>query len=187
MSEEKTMTKRDQVLEMLNEGTFTREQIAEKLAMPVASVSSQFTYLRWMGNYIIYNEDKIVRTATKEMYDAWVAERAANKKTSTRASAKSPQDQADALAKTLANWKKLFASWGVKLKKIDADLITMPDDDELQELRDEAAANTTLLGIKIKRGEKKALTLPEPLDEATENEEVEEAEETEDGEGEDLL
>lgn len=181
MADEKTTTKRDQVLEMLNEGTFTREQIAEKLGMPVASVSSQFTYLRWMGNYIIYDNNKVVKTATKEEYDTWVAERAANKKTG-KASTRDPQDQANALAKSLGNWKKSLASWKGKLKKVNVDLNDMPDDAELQELCDEAAANITLLNIKIRRGEKKALTLPEPLDEIDETPEAEETEE-----GEDLL
>lgn len=187
MSEEKTMTKRDQVLEMLKEGTFTREQIAEKLGMPIASVSSQFTYLRWMGNYIIYDENKIVKSVSKETYDAWVAERAANKKTG-KASTRDPQDQANALAKSLGNWKKLLTSWLGKKAKIDTDLHDMPDDEELQELGDEAAANVTLLTIKIRRGEKRALTLPEPLDEVDEAPEVLEAEEAEETEeGEDLL
>lgn len=181
MADEKTMTKRDQVLEMLNEGTFTREQIAEKLGMPVASVSSQFTYLRWMGNYIIYDDNKVVKTATKEEYDTWVAERAANKKTG-KASTRDPQDQANALAKSLGNWKKSLASWVSKNAKISHDLGDMPDDVELQELKDEAEANITLLTIKIRRGEKKALTLPEPLDEIDETPEAEETEE-----GEDLL
>ena len=184
MSEEKTLTKRDQVLEMLNEGNYTREQIAEKLGMPIASVSSQFTYLRWMGNYITYDDNKVVRTATKEDYDKWVAERAANKKTG-KASTRDPQDQANALAKSLGNWKKSLASWEGKLKKVNADLNDMPDDEELQELGDEAKANITLLTIKIRRGEKKALTLPEPLDEIEDAPEAEEGGENE--EGEDLL
>ena len=48
--------KREQVKDMIAEGTHTKAQIAETLGMSAASVSTQMTYLRWMGNNIIYDD-----------------------------------------------------------------------------------------------------------------------------------
>lgn len=159
-----TKSKRDQVLEMLREGGYTREEIADALDMTVASVSSQFTYLRWMGNFIIYDEDKVIHLVNQEEYDKWLEEKAANRKTKSSTSAKTPQEQADALDKTIKNQTKQLENWQAKKTKIDNDLEAMPDDDELQEMQAEAAANITLLQIKIKRNNAKLADLPEPAD-----------------------
>lgn len=175
--------KREQVLDMLKEAKWTREEIAEALDMTVASVSSQLTYLRWMGNFIIYDENKILKTVTKEEYEQWMAEKEANKKTRT-ASTRTPEEQAVALAKTIKTQTKQLANWEEKLVKIQKDLQDMPDDEELLEMLDEANANITLLKIKLRRNKVKQDELPaittdeeEELDEA--NEEDEDEEETE--------
>lgn len=163
MSKEVT-GKREQVLEMLKEGTFTREQIAEKLDMSVASVSSQFTYLRWMGNFITYDENKVVKLATEEEYNAWNAVREANKKTGSSTSKKPAAEQYASLVKTIENQEKQLDTWSLKHLKIEDDLKEMPDDEELLEMYEEAGANLILLKIKLKRNKVKLDAMPVPKD-----------------------
>jgi len=163
MSETKEMSKRDQVLEMLKEGGHTRDEIAQKLEMSTASVSSQFTYLRWMGYYIIYDENKILSLVDQDEYEKWQAEKERNKKTKA-VSTRTPEEQAEALEKTLGNQTKQLDNWREKLVKIDADMEKMPNDEELQDMQAEAQANITLLEIKMKRNKAKLESLGDDLD-----------------------
>lgn len=159
MSEKVEVSKREQVLAMLKEGVHTREQIATALSMSVASVSSQFTYLRWMGNYITYDANKVMSLATKEEYDVWAASREGQAKKAA-VSKKTVEEQTALLGKTIETQTKQLSTWALKLNKINDDLKAMPDDEELTDMRDEAGANVVLLGIKLKRNKKRLTELP---------------------------
>ena len=159
--------KRDQVKLLIAKGGYTRDTIAKELGMSVASVSSQFTYLRWMGNFIIFDDDKHLSLVDEATYNAWVAEKAAKagtKKTSASAT-KTPAEQYKTLAKTIGVEKKQQEAWKAKLAKIEKDQEDMPEDDELIEMGLEAGAMVTLLGIKVARNEKKLAAMPEPEEE----------------------
>ena len=152
--------RREQVKGMIEQGEFTKAQIAEELSVSAASVSSQMTYLRWMGNFIKYDADKILTIVTEEEHVAWQEELAANRK-STSVSNKTPEEQAEAVFKTIERQNSSLTTWTKKAEKVEVDLIDEPDDEELLELKAEADANVVLLGIKIKRNERKAADLPD--------------------------
>lgn len=163
----KETPKRDQVLALLQDPTvkYTREELAIKLQTTVASISSQFTYLRWMGNFIIFDENKKLSLVSQAEYEAWAAARSAKagkKATATR----SPEAQAVALAKTVAGQEKQLATWAAKLEQVVKDLVAEPVNETLLELQTEARANVDLLTIKIKRNKAKLLELPEPSEPA---------------------
>jgi len=156
--------KRDQVKALIEKGGYTREMIANELGMSVASVSSQFTYLRWMGNFIIFDDDKKLSMATEGEFNAWTAAKAAKagtKKTAA-ASAKTPAEQYKALAKQIGTEKKQLDTWKAKLAVIEKDVAAMPEDAELHEMHAEATAMAVLLNIKVSRNEKKLAAMPEP-------------------------
>jgi len=176
----KDIPKRDQVLELLKEGGYTREEIAQKLDMTTASVSSQFTYLRWMGNYIIYDENKVLSLVDQDEYKAWQAAREANKKVKTSGSSKSPEEQAEALDKTIKNQEKQLTGWREKLVKIDRDLEDDSGNEELLELKAEAQANIVLLEIKIKRNKGRLENVADALEGNDNNDPDEEEDEEED-------
>lgn len=166
MSDEK-VAKRDQVLAMLREGKHTREQIATTLGMSTASVSSQFTYLRWMGNYIVADATtKIVSLATETEFAAWEAARESNRKTKTTASTstKSPAEQYDSAKKAVEATTKQLAAWTAKLEQAEKDLAAETDNELIRELYEEAQAMVTLTTIKLRRQQVKfdALPVPEP-------------------------
>jgi hypothetical protein len=174
------VSKRDQVLAFLTLGTHTRIQMAEALDCKVASISSNFTYLRWMGNFITANEDGTMRLCTEEESVALEEAKVANRKAKSTAEPKTPEEQAAAANKALARAEKTLETWE---QRQDAILVELEGDDEVTEeltdRRDEAAANITLLKIKIKRTKARLIDLPEAdepadiEDEATE-EEIEE-------------
>ena len=159
------LNRREQVKELIEGGNMTKAQIAEQLGVSAASVSSQMTYLRWMGNFIKYDENKILSLVSEEAYNAWQAELAANRTTKT-ASNKTPEEQALAVSKAIDRQTVSLANWNKKLEKVETDLIDEPDDDELLELQSEATANITLFEIKIKRNQRKAATLPDVVETA---------------------
>lgn len=169
MSDEK-VAKRDQVLAMLREGKHTREQIATTLGMSTASVSSQFTYLRWMGNYIVADAaTKIVSLASETEFAAWEADRAANRKTKTTTSAtstKSPAEQYDSAKKAVEATTKQLTAWAAKLEQAEKDLAAETDNALIRELYEEASAMVTLTTIKLRRQQVKldALPVPEPVE-----------------------
>lgn len=179
------LDRRGQVKSLIEEATHTKAEIADKIGVSQASVSSQMTYLRWMGNFIKYDEDKILSFCTEEEYEAWQAELQAKRKTKSTA-ARTPEEQAKAVAQAIERQEKQLENWEKKLVQITADLQAEPEDEELLELEAEASANITLLKLKIKRNAVKAEELPEVPDEE-EVEESDEVEESEEAEGEESL
>lgn len=153
------VNRREQVSELIKEGVYTKAEIAEKLGVNASSVSSQMTYLRWMGNFIIADADKKLSFCTAEEAEAVAAAAKANKKVTE---SKDPQTRANALAKTIANQNKQLVAAEAKLAKVTSDLNEEPEDDQLIELHAEANANVVLLRIKIKRNMAAATELPEP-------------------------
>ena len=162
MSENKQVNRREQVKECINAGTFTKAEIAEHLGVNTASVSSQMTYLRWMGNFIVADENKKLRFVSEEEHTALTEVANANKKAKTVGTAKTPQEQANALAKALKNQKTLLAKAQAKVDQVNKDVAVDPSDTDLLELQAEAMANLTLLTIKIKRNGARATGLPTP-------------------------
>jgi len=156
------VNRREQVKELIASGTYTKAEIAEKLSVNASSVSSQMTYLRWMGNFILADADKKLRFCTEDEWNAAQEVVIANRKAKSNTASKTPQEQANALAKTLVGQKKMYEKAVAKCTQIDADLALEPSDIELQELKAEADANATLLRIKIARNEKRATELPAP-------------------------
>lgn len=155
--------KRDLVKAEIKKGTQTKIQIAESLEMSPASVASQMTYLRWMGKFIKYDADKVLSFCTEEEYDAWQDELKANRKTKA-VSTKTPQEQANALAKTIKTQNGTMAKWQKKVNDAELALVDEPEDAELLECVEEGEANVTLLKIKIRRNEERASELPEPAE-----------------------
>ncbi len=157
---DKKVTKRELVKAEIEAGGKTKIEIAEALEMSVASVSSQMTYLRWMGLFIKYDEEKVLSFVTEEEFDAWQAELKANRKT-TSVSNKTPEEQASAVAKTLKNQNAALARWDKKLDDANLMLDEDEDDEEAIEFKAESEANIVLLKIKIRRNETKAADLPD--------------------------
>ena len=160
--EEKALPKRDQVLELLKDGNYTREEMATKLSMSVASVNSQFTYLRWMGNFIRYDENKKLSICTEAEFNEWEA----SKKTATKASTakpKSPVEVYEAMKKTLATDIKNRDAWIAKAAAANKAAAGNEDDEDLMDAIDEAEAMVVLLALKVKRGQIKFDATPVPV------------------------
>lgn len=170
MSEDKAQPKREQVLELLKEGGYTREEIATKLGMSAGSVNSQFTYLRWMGNFIIYDENKKLSLVTEQEYNDWEAARAANKKAPT--AAKTPEELYNSLQKSLATDQKNLSAWAVKFNTANTAWEADTENEELIDNKTEAAAMVTLLNIKVKRAANKLAEMPVPEPKVVTPEEV---------------
>lgn len=185
MSDAKELNRREQVKELIETGEFTKQEIADKLGVAPSSVSSQMTYLRWMGNFILADADKKLRFVTEEEAAAHEELVLAKRKTKATTSTKSPQEQANALAKTIKSQEAQYTKALAKCEQIDKDLALEPEDAQLIELKEEADANAVLLRIKIKRNMDRAETLPAPV--AVEEPEVEEAAADIDETDEDLL
>ena len=158
-------TRQDQVKELIEKGGFTKKLIAETLNIPVNSVSSQLTYLRWKGNNIMTDpETKVLSFVSEEELAAHEeAVKAARAAKASTASAKTPQERANALAVTIKRQETQLAGFNKKVEAIEKDLVDEPKDDELLELLDEAKANATLMRIKVKRNKALAESLPEPV------------------------
>lgn len=164
-------TRQDQVKELIEKGGFTKKAIAEALGVPVNSVSSQLTYLRWKGNYIMTDpETKILSFVTEEEMQAHeTAVKTARAAKASSASAKSPQERANALAVTIKRQETQLTGFNAKVGQIEADMLKdeeagKPEDEELVELLEEAKANATLMRIKIKRNKALAESLPAPAE-----------------------
>lgn len=173
MSEIK-VTRRDQIKELIETGEFTKKEIAEKLEIKESGVSSQLTYLRWMGFFIIWDEDKKLSFVDEDGYAAWEAEKKTNRKTPASTSKKTPQEQFDGLTKTIGNQEKTLAKWEDKLSLLN-------DEDQTDgTLIPEAEANITLLQIKIQRNQAKLEDVDMDEVAETEDEAPEAPEEVED-------
>ena len=164
-------TRQDQVKELIEKGGFTKKAIADALGVPVNSVSSQLTYLRWKGNFIMTDPDtKVLSFVTEEEMQAHeAAVKTARAAKASSASAKTPQERANALAVTIKRQETQFAGFLTKISQIEADMLKdgeagKPEDEELVELLEEAKANATLMRIKIKRNKALAESLPAPAE-----------------------
>ena len=168
---ETKISRRDQIKELIETGDFTKKEIAAKIGIKDSGVSSQLTYLRWMGFFITFNEDKKLNFTTEEGYAEWEATKKAGRKTKVSVSKKTPQEQYVALEKTIKSQTKSLAVWADKAGLLAA------EDQEDETLLPEANANITLLGIKLGGNQVKfdALEVPEE-DEVDEVDEVEEEE-----------
>lgn len=168
MTEETVLPKREQVKALLN-GTMTREEIATQLGMSTASVSSQLTYLRWMGNFVIYDDDKKLSLATESEYNDWTAAKAAKAgtKKASAGSTKTPAEQYAALTKQIGTEKKQITTWEAKQAQLIKDLANDPNDAEFIEMKAEADAMLVLLNIKLNRNERKLAAMPEPEEDVT--------------------
>ena len=155
------LNRRDQIKELIQTGDYTKKEIAEELGIKESGVSSQLTYLRWMGFFITFDDDKKLNFVTEEEYAAWEAEKKANRKTKVSVSKKTPLEQYNGLAKTISSQEKSLATWEDKLSLLEA------EDQTDDTLIPEASANITLLGIKIQRNQAKldALDVSEDVSE----------------------
>jgi len=156
----KAPNRRDQVKGFIATGNYTKQEIADELSVNVHTVSSQLTYLSWMGFFVLADEDKKLRFVSKEEKEAAQAAAMVNRKAKTSASKRTPQEQANALAKTIKAQEKAQAKWMAKSAQVAAELLESPDDEELQDIADEINANLTITIIKLKRNVKLAADLP---------------------------
>ena len=145
---------------LINEGIYTKQEIADAIGTTVANVSSQMTYLRWMGKFIITNESKQLFFCSEEQAEARAEEQRAKQK-GKAASARTPEQQAEVTHKTLKRQQASLETWKAKVVTLTNELAEEPDDEALTELLAEANANALLLEIKIKRNAAKAAELPE--------------------------
>lgn len=182
------VNRREQVQALIQTGNFTKAEIAAELGVNAPSVSSQMTYLRWMGNFIISDpETKKLRFCTEEEYNAQQELASASRKAKSAGSNKTPQEQANALAATIAKQEKEYAKSVAKVAQIEKDLVDEPGDADLLELLEEAKANEVLLRLKLKRNKAKAAELPAPVAVATEVEDADDVDPDAEPEGEDDL
>lgn len=160
MSEE-TRTKRDIVKDCISLGTMTKAQIAEEHGMSAGSVSTQMTYLRWMGYFILIDpEAKVLSFTDEETFNQFEAEKKANRKGGKKAPTRTPAERAVATAKTIANQEKQLAKWQGKVYEAEEVLSTLPDDPDAMLNLKEARANTDLLEVKLVRNRALADELP---------------------------
>jgi sugar-specific transcriptional regulator TrmB len=157
--------RRGPVKELLLTGEFTKVEIAEKLGIPADSVSSQMTYLKWMGFPTVTEEGtKKLKIVSLEEYATWEAAKIANRKAKAPTSKRSPQEQANALAKTVKSQAAQLAKAEVRKAQVDTELADNADDDVLQDISAELGATISLLTIKLKRNNAALAELPEPQD-----------------------
>ena len=164
--------KRDQVKECIKRGDLTKAEIATALGMSLGSVSSQMTYLRWMDNYIVTDpETKILSFTTKEAFEALEAEKKANKSTKTTAT-RTPEERAQAVAKTIGTQEKQLAKWQAKSEQIAAFIAEHPEDADAALAAKEATASIALLEVKLARNTALLESLPEIEDVSDEDDDA---------------
>lgn len=74
MSQATYANKREHLLALIKEGTYTREQLLEKVECTSKSMGTLFTYLRMMGHFPMKAEDGTYYLGTQEAYEAQRAE-----------------------------------------------------------------------------------------------------------------
>jgi len=147
-------SQRELVKELIETGEYTKAAIAEKLDMSAGSVSTQMTYLRWMGLFIATNpETKILTFCSQEEFEAMEAEKKAKAKTKTT-SIKAPQERYDAVVKTIANQEKALEKWQTKVTDAQAVLEDHPDDEDVLLSLKEAEAMVIVTEVKLARNNK---------------------------------
>lgn len=70
--------KRKEILDLIAEGKYTKKEIADRVEVKPAGVSSQMTYLRWMGHNIEII-DGVYKTLTDEEATAFAASKPTKK------------------------------------------------------------------------------------------------------------
>ena len=160
---------RTRVAELIDTGEYTKVELAEALETKPAGISSNMTYLRWGGKFIIWDENKKLSFTDEAGFDEWNEARKANTKSAKAVSKLSPQEQYDKYTKTIASQTKSLSNWEAKVDKYEEDA---PKDETLLP---EAQANVVLLGIKIGRNTAKLNAVD--ASEVTEVAAVEESEE----------
>ena len=174
-TENTKVNRREQVKALIETGNYTKAEIVAELGIKAGSVSSQMTYLRWMGMFIIADpETKKLRFVSEEEYDEYEAKAAAARGSKSSSSAKTPQERANALVGTIGRQEKQLEGFIAKVAQVTKDLESDAENAELLELLEEAKANETLMRIKLKRNRALAETLPEPevVEETTEEAEA---------------
>ena len=156
---ETKINRRDQIKELINTGEYTKKEVAAEIGIKESGVSSQLTYLRWMGNFIIWDENKKLSFTDEAGYSAWETANKAGAKAKS-VSTRTPAEQFAALGKTITNQKATLAKWVDKLGLLQAEKQEDPT------LLPEAEANITLLEIKLGRNEDKLATLDFALEDA---------------------
>jgi len=149
-------SQRELVKELIETGEYTKAAIAEKLGMSAGSVSTQMTYLRWMGLFIATNpETKVLSFCSQEEFEAAEAEKKAKAKTKST-STKAPQERYDAVTKTVANQEKTLERWQTKVSDAQAILEERPDDEDVLLALKEAEAMVIVTEVKLARNNKLA-------------------------------
>ena len=143
-----TKPRREQIKEMIDTGNFTKKEIATEIGIKDSGVSSQLTYLRWMGNFIIWDKDKKLSFTDEEGFLAWQDANKAGRKTKS-VSRRTPQEAYEATMKTISSQNKQLTKFENKVELLKAE----PSDDDT--LLPEAEAQIVLLNIKLQRNEAK--------------------------------
>lgn len=184
MADEK-ISRREQVKELVETGNYTKAEIATALDVNVGSISSQLTYLRWMGNFILTDpETKKLSFCDEDTWNEYQEKVSAAKVAKKAGASKTPQERANSLAVTIKRQETQLKNISAKVAQLEKELEAEPGDSELEELLAEAKANETIVSLKLKRNKALAESLPEPAAEAVAEVDAEEtAEETD----EDLL
>jgi hypothetical protein len=142
------INRRQQVIDAITTGEMTKKEIAEQIGVKESGISSQMTYLRWMGYFIIFDDDKKLSFTDEAGFADWEADKKANRKTKST-STKTPAEQHATLTKTIANQEKAMA------KFVDKQTLLADEEDADEDTVNEVDANITLLDIKIRRNEAK--------------------------------
>lgn len=143
-----TMAKRDTILEAIGAGGATRESLMEAAEVNSKGLASQFTYLRLMGNCPMTNEDGTLRIGTKEEYEKYKADRAANAVTKTVA--RTPQKRYEMAEKRVAKSKKTVDTAATRFNSNTNDDLEC----ELQLRSDKADIDLELAEIEFERASK---------------------------------
>jgi len=149
---EAKLNRREEIKKLISTGEFTKKEIAAEIGIKETGVSSQLTYLRWMGNFIIWDEDKNLQFTDEDGYNTWEAAKKADRKT-VSVSKKTPKEQFVALSKTVVTQEKGLGKWIDKVNLLEAE----PAEDDT--LLPEAKAQVVLLEIKIERNQDKLAVL----------------------------
>lgn len=127
------------------------------------NVSSQMTYLRWQGNFIVTEpETRILKFVTEDEFKVFEDANATAKASKKATTSKSPQERADALVGTITKQKAALIKAEERVTQIEKDLALEPTDEELIEMLELAKAERVILANKLKKNIALAETLPEP-------------------------
>ena len=190
---ENAPNQRTKVEALIECGSFTKADMSTLLGLSIQSISTQMSYLRLGKKYTIYDESRVYSFCSEEEYAEWHAAR--KTKSKSKASTKSPKDQASALAKTMKRQNTQLTNLTAKAPEVREAANVDPENQITRDNAAEIDAKITILEISLRRGAAKMETLQALIDSEpndgteTETEEHNESEEVieESGDGEDLL